>query len=200
MELWQSNKYAPETLPFCVLHQGHCLTYTYSTFCWLLCMPFWSSPHFSQPECKRQSSIKFREVGEVTIKSFLPNVPFWSPWKHLKTKDFVMFSGGSKENIGKKRVKTNKFSNFLLIPLNAKSTSQRHQSTMRFANQLIRFSMVWTLALKWLRYIERFSEALIVSVNTSVSNFLLTHFTRMCHFYTPWNSRKLEIFWRFQGV
>ena len=35
---------------------------------------------------------------------FLPNVPFWSPWKHQKTFGFLMFSGGSKGNIGKKRV------------------------------------------------------------------------------------------------
>ena len=27
---------------------------------------------------------------------FLPNVPFWSPWKHQKTKGFLMFLGGSK--------------------------------------------------------------------------------------------------------
>ena len=29
-------------------------------------------------------------------------VLFWSPWKHQKTKGFLMFSGGSKENIVKR--------------------------------------------------------------------------------------------------
>ena len=28
-----------------------------------------------------------------------------SPWKQKKTKGFLIFSGGSKENIGKERVK-----------------------------------------------------------------------------------------------
>ena len=41
------------------------------------------------------------------ITLFLPNVPFWSPWKHQKTKGFLMFSGGSKGNIGKKRFNMN---------------------------------------------------------------------------------------------
>ena len=36
---------------------------------------------------------------------FSPIFPFDPPWKHQKTKGFLMFSGGSKENIGKKRVK-----------------------------------------------------------------------------------------------
>ena len=35
---------------------------------------------------------------------FLPNVPFWSPWKHQKTFGFLKLTGGSKRNIGKKRV------------------------------------------------------------------------------------------------
>ena len=38
------------------------------------------------------------------INPILPNVPFWSLWKHQKTKGFLIFSGGSKGNIGKKRV------------------------------------------------------------------------------------------------
>ena len=33
-------------------------------------------------------------------------VPFWYTWKHHKTKCFLMFSGISKANIGKKRVKS----------------------------------------------------------------------------------------------
>ena len=46
-------------------------------------------------------------------KPFLPNVPFSSPWTKVvllfclrTTKGFLMFSGGSKENIGKKRIAT----------------------------------------------------------------------------------------------
>ena len=31
----------------------------------------------------------------------LPKVPFWPPWKHQKTKGFLMFSGGSKGDIEK---------------------------------------------------------------------------------------------------
>ena len=31
--------------------------------------------------------------------------PFDPPWKHQKTFGFLMFSGGSKGNIGKKKVK-----------------------------------------------------------------------------------------------
>ena len=39
------------------------------------------------------------------INPFLPNVPFWYPWKHQKTFGFLMFSRWSKRNIEKKRVK-----------------------------------------------------------------------------------------------
>ena len=42
---------------------------------------------------------------------FLHNVPFWSPWKQQKTKGFLIFSGGSKGNIGKKKVKLYKWQN-----------------------------------------------------------------------------------------
>ena len=41
----------------------------------------------------------------ILINPFLPKIPFRSPWKHHKTKSFLMFWGGSKVNIGKKRVK-----------------------------------------------------------------------------------------------
>ena len=34
----------------------------------------------------------------------IPNVPIWSPRKHQKTFGFLMFSGGWKGNIGKKKV------------------------------------------------------------------------------------------------
>ena len=44
-------------------------------------------------------------IVSYLLNPFLPNVPFWSPWKHQKTFGFLMFSGGSKGNIGKKRVK-----------------------------------------------------------------------------------------------
>ena len=43
--------------------------------------------------------------SEYSINPFLPNIPFLSLWKHQKTKGFLMFSGGTKGNIGKKRVK-----------------------------------------------------------------------------------------------
>ena len=38
----------------------------------------------------------------VDLNPFLSNIPFWAPWKHQKTFGFLMFSGGSKRNIGKK--------------------------------------------------------------------------------------------------
>ena len=42
---------------------------------------------------------------EALLNPSLPSFPFWSCQKHQKTKDFLMFSGGSKGNIGKKWVK-----------------------------------------------------------------------------------------------
>ena len=39
------------------------------------------------------------------LHHFLPNVPTCSPWKYQKNFGFLMFSGRSKEKIGKKRVK-----------------------------------------------------------------------------------------------
>ena len=42
----------------------------------------------------------------IGLTFFFPIFPIdWSPWKHRKTKDFLMISGGSKRNIRKKRVK-----------------------------------------------------------------------------------------------
>ena len=40
------------------------------------------------------------------LNPFLPIVLFWSLWKHQKTKGFLMFSGGSKGSIGKRRANT----------------------------------------------------------------------------------------------
>ena len=42
-----------------------------------------------------------RNLRKILFNPLLPNVPFWSPWKHQKTFGFLMFSGGSKGNIGK---------------------------------------------------------------------------------------------------
>ena len=39
------------------------------------------------------------------LNHFFHNVLFWSPWKHQKTEGFLMFSRGTKGNIGKKRIK-----------------------------------------------------------------------------------------------
>ena len=44
--------------------------------------------------------------SKVFMNLLLPNVSFWSPWKHQKTKGLLMFSAGSKGNTGKKWVKT----------------------------------------------------------------------------------------------
>ena len=52
----------------------------------------------------------------LLLNSFLLNVPFWSPWKHQKTFGFLMFSGGSKGNIRKKRLKELKSFCTYLIP------------------------------------------------------------------------------------
>ena len=42
--------------------------------------------------------------------SFLPKVPFWSSWKHEKSKGLLMLSEGSSRNIGEKKVNYNKSS------------------------------------------------------------------------------------------
>ena len=47
---------------------------------------------------------KMFDENYKTRNPFLPNVLFWSPWKYQKSKGFLMFSGGSKVNIGKKRL------------------------------------------------------------------------------------------------
>ena len=36
------------------------------------------------------------------LNPFLLKVLFWSPWKHQKTNDFFMFSGGLKETLGRR--------------------------------------------------------------------------------------------------
>ena len=66
--------------------------------------------------CDHRSNFTFNFMSEsIVINSdngffnrvfnlFLPNVPFRSPWKLQKTIGSLMFSGGSKGNIGKKRV------------------------------------------------------------------------------------------------
>ena len=41
------------------------------------------------------------------LNLFFPNVPFGPPSKHQKTKGFLIFSGASKRNIGKKRIQVN---------------------------------------------------------------------------------------------
>ena len=42
---------------------------------------------------------------QATVKTFLPNVPFWSYWKHKKTKGFLIFSGGVKREHWEKKVR-----------------------------------------------------------------------------------------------
>ena len=44
----------------------------------------------------------FNELVDFCLNPFLPNVPYWSPWKYQKSKDFLMLSGGSKKKIGRK--------------------------------------------------------------------------------------------------
>ena len=48
----------------------------------------------------------FHENGSQleAVNPFLPNAPFWSPWKHQKIFGFLMFPGGSKANIGEKMI------------------------------------------------------------------------------------------------
>ena len=56
-------------------------------------------------------------IPEILIKRnyFVSNVPFWSLWKQQKTFGFLMFSGGSKQNIRKKRVKDSR--HFIMDPI-----------------------------------------------------------------------------------
>ena len=74
------------------------------------------------PENRRVCK-KYNQVNQIFdptfLNSLLPNAPFWSPWKPLKTYGFLIFSGGikrepflfwcfqrgSKGNIGKKKIK-----------------------------------------------------------------------------------------------
>lgn len=42
----------------------------------------------------------------ILINPFLPKIPFRSPWKHHKTKSFLMFWGGVKKTNGMKWVKS----------------------------------------------------------------------------------------------
>ena len=67
------------------------------------------------------------------INRFLSNVPFWSPWKHQKTKGFLMFSGGSKGNIGKK------MANFFRSPFSTITPFKGSCSTHIETNQWICF-------------------------------------------------------------
>ena len=58
-----------------------------------------------------------KEINEHQVKiSFLLNIPFWFPWKHQKTKDFLMLLGESKGNIRKKRVNQYPVNVSLLYP------------------------------------------------------------------------------------
>ena len=71
------------------------------------------------PEMRRKKKLNLQTIFKVSNKDtgmtsngvfrcsfnpFLPNVLFWSHWKHQKTEGFEMFSGGSKEIIGKESV------------------------------------------------------------------------------------------------
>ena len=50
-----------------------------------------------------------------SVNSFLPSDSFWSPWKHQKTFGFLMFLGGLKRIIGKKRFKIEQFAHILIF-------------------------------------------------------------------------------------
>ena len=56
---------------------------------------------------QNKTSVSLSHSTLQYLSPFLPNVPFWSPWKHLKTFGFLMISGGSKGNIGKKKAENN---------------------------------------------------------------------------------------------
>ena len=64
----------------------------------------------------------------LCINPFLPNpfpnVPFDPPWKHQKNFSFVMFSGGSKGNTGKKRVNPSHANGQFLFLLKSKKNRE----------------------------------------------------------------------------
>ena len=70
-------------------------------------------------------------VKDHFFNFFLPKVLFWSPWKHQKTKGFLIFSRGSEGNIGKKRVKL-----VLKLLLNSKSFTRSGLNTTRTQEKL----------------------------------------------------------------
>ena len=53
--------------------------------------------------CQGMGLYCYWKTGIERIYPFLAIVPFWSPWKYQETKGFLVFSGGSKGNITKKR-------------------------------------------------------------------------------------------------
>ena len=57
----------------------------------------WFALYYSNRELKTVNDTK-----DPKRNRFLPNVPFWTPWEHYKTKGFLMFLEGSK---GKKGLK-----------------------------------------------------------------------------------------------
>ena len=63
--------------------------------------------NFSLKLCVPFLPVLHRNLFELEGASnpFLSNVSFWSPWKYQKNFGFLIFSGRSKGNIGKKRVK-----------------------------------------------------------------------------------------------
>ena len=109
----------------------------------------------------------------IILNPFLPNVPFWSPWKHQKTKGFLMFSGGSKGNIGKKRVNLT----FKFIPI---ITLQALWLPMFFINPLqfffhmtAFFSRKWRKPMKSRKYVHHRKHILIAF--PSICNFHTFH-------------------------
>ena len=94
------------------------------------------------------------------INPFFNNVPFWSPWEHQKIKGFL-FSGGSKGNIGKKRVNLWKVNNKWLAKLTI--------------NWLV--SILWEILLVWFIYCR--NDPLLLKLKAFRATILST--TRSFH-------------------
>ena len=112
-------------------------------------------------------------IWQIFVNTFLPNVHFWPPWKHQKTCGFFMFSGGSKENIGKKRVK-------------------HIGKEDECINELLYFMMTKNVNSISRSYHKTYWEYIKIQKNF--------YMRPIFSFYAPWKHQKTRVFWVFQGV
>ena len=104
--------------------------------------------------------------GCETLIFFFPMFPFdlpedirkpkvlWSPWKHQKTKSFQKFSGEWKGNIGKKRIKTNWYSETNITSLCLKKLN----------------ALIWEILKTWTLKMMRMLSSMMMMIETNESD------------------------------